>query len=139
MKKILLTLTILTSILTSCKKAVNYSSEKLVGTWYVDVVLVLPNGELGVGVDSTISNITNIGDGEVRVENHPNTYGQFIFTNPYSFDITMIDNYINLESQSFNYGVISGDGTYLSNNKFILTANWIDLPFSDKYRFTFYK
>ena len=56
MKKILLSLTILL-FLFSCKKEEVYTSEKLLGTWYVDATLVLPNGEFGVSIDSTISKI----------------------------------------------------------------------------------
>lgn len=137
MKKILLSLTILL-FLFSCKKEEVYTSEKLLGTWYVDATLVLPNGEFGVSIDSTISNITNKSDGKVYINNifdSNNNSGPDL-----GFYATMIDNSIDIESQSFNFGTISGNGVFISDKKFVLNTTWVSLPSSsDQYRFTFYR
>ena len=142
MKKLLLSITILLSLF-SCKKEEVYASEKLIGTWYVDATLVLPNGEFGFSFDSTISNITNRSDGKVYINNifdSNNNSGPDL-----GFYATMIGSSIDIESQNFNFGTISGNGVFIDDKKFVLNTTWISSPSSsgmggiDQYRFTFYK
>ena len=121
---ILIALTCL--VISSCQKRDNYTSNKLVGSWYVtyDLLLFKKYYPMFPENDSIISNITL----------DPNNSNKVLFDNIFNISgasdviISMIDNNINIENQfgpfqqevtPLSYHTISGNGIY-SNNQFIL-------------------